>query len=37
MLEVEFWDADLLFGDDFIGSTKIDLEDRYFSSDFKAF
>ena len=33
---MEFWDADLLFGDDLIGTTKIDLEDRYFSCDFKA-
>lgn len=37
LLKVQFWDADLLFGDDFIGETLVDLEDRYFSSDFKSF
>ena len=37
LLKVQFWDADLIFGDDFIGETVIDLEDRYFSSDFKSF
>ena len=28
------WDHDLLFGDDLIGTTEIDLEDRYFSPDY---
>lgn len=37
LLKVQFWDYDVLFGDDFIGETIIDLEDRYFSSDFKSF
>ena len=37
LLKIEFWDYDLLFGDDLIGTTVVDLEDRYFSSDFKAF
>lgn len=37
LLKVQFWDYDLLFGDDFIGETVVDLEDRWFSSDFKAF
>ena len=35
-LKIQFWDYDLLFGDDLIGETTVDLEDRYFSSDFKA-
>lgn len=30
------WDKDLLFGDDLIGETIIDVEDRYFSPDFKS-
>ena len=33
---VQMWDKDLLFGDDLIGETIIDLEDRYFSPDFKS-
>lgn len=36
LLKVQFWDYDLLFGDDFIGETTVDMEDRYFSSDFKS-
>ena len=36
LLKVQLWDYDLLFGDDFIGETVIDLEDRYFSSDFRS-
>jgi hypothetical protein len=31
------WDYDLLFGDDLIGETVVDLEDRYFSPDWNAF
>lgn len=34
---MQFWDYDLLFGDDLIGETIVDLEDRYFSSDWKSF
>mmetsp|Transcript_42315 Transcript_42315/g.55765 ORF Transcript_42315/g.55765 Transcript_42315/m.55765 type:complete len:194 (+) Transcript_42315:3877-4458(+) len=36
LLQIEFWDYDLLFGDDLIGTTVVDLEDRYFSADFKS-
>lgn len=37
LLKVQFWDYDVLFGDDLIGETVVDLEDRYFSSDFRSF
>lgn len=37
LLKVQFWDYDVLFGDDLIGETIVDLEDRYFSSDFRSF
>ena len=30
-LTINVWDYDSIFGDDFIGSTLIDLEDRFFS------
>lgn len=29
-LKIEAWDYDLLFGDELIGTTLVDLEDRYF-------
>lgn len=29
-LKIEAWDFDLLFGDELIGTTSVDLEDRYF-------
>jgi hypothetical protein len=32
-LEIAVWDYDDIFGDDLIGKTFIDLEDRYFSLD----
>lgn len=35
-MKIEFWDYDLLFGDDLIGTTTVDMEDRYFSCDWKA-
>ena len=31
-LEIECWDYDTLFGDDLIGKTIIDLEDRFYSN-----
>ena len=34
-LIIEVWDWDTLFGDDLIGKTVIDLEDRYFSSKWR--
>ena len=32
-LKIEVWDYDPIFRDEIIGSTQIDLEDRYFNSD----
>ena len=32
-LSIEAWDYDDLFGDDLIGKTVIDLDDRFFSPD----
>ena len=34
-MKIQFWDYDLVFGDDFIGETFIDLEDRYFSLEWQ--
>ena len=31
ILEMEVWDYDGLFGDEIIGKTKIDLDDRFYS------
>lgn len=36
LMEIKLMDYDILFGDDLIGSTKIDIEDRYFSTDWLA-
>ena len=36
MLFIEAMDYDLLFGDDLIGTTTIDLEDRYFLPEWRA-
>ena len=35
-LSIEAWDFDDLFGDDLIGKTIIDLDDRFFSGDWQA-
>ena len=32
-LQIDIWDYDDIFGDDLIGTTIVDLEDRYFSLD----
>lgn len=32
-LQIDVWDYDAVFGDDLIGTTIVDLEDRYFSLD----
>lgn len=36
VMKIQMWDYDMLFGDDLIGETEIDLEDRYFSPDYNA-
>jgi len=33
VVAIEAWDYDLLFGDDFIGQTKLDLDDRFFNKE----
>jgi len=33
---IDVMDYDLLFGDDLIGSTSVDLEDRYFLAEWRA-
>lgn len=35
-LTIEMWDYDTIFGDDLIGTTTVDLEDRFFSVDWNA-
>jgi hypothetical protein len=32
-LKIEVWDYDMIFGDDLIGTTYVDLEDRYFNME----
>ena len=36
VLHIEAWDYDDLFGDDLIGKTTIDLDDRFFNGDWQA-
>jgi len=36
LLNIACYDYDDLFGDDIIGETKIDLEDRYFSPEWQS-
>jgi Ca2+-dependent lipid-binding protein len=31
LLKIQVWDFDSIFGDDIIGTTFVDLEDRFFS------
>lgn len=31
LLQIQVWDRDVLFSDDFIGETTLDIEDRFFS------
>jgi len=35
-LEIGVWDYDDIFGDDLIGTTIVDLEDRYFSIEWQS-
>lgn len=35
-LQIDIWDYDDIFGDDLIGTTVVDLEDRYFSLDWQS-
>ena len=36
ILEIQMWDRDTVFGDDFIGETRVDLEDRFFSPEWQS-
>ena len=36
VLKIQMWDRDTVFGDDFIGETRVDLEDRFFSPEWQS-
>jgi len=36
MLQIDAYDYDGFFGDDLIGTTKIDLDDRYYNKEWSA-
>ena len=36
LLKIQLWDHDRVFGDDFIGETLVDLEDRFFSPEWQS-
>ena len=35
-LTIEVWDYDMIFGDELVGSTDVDLEDRFFSIEWQS-
>ena len=35
-LKIQMWDHDMVFGDDFIGESIVDLEDRFFSPEWQS-
>lgn len=35
-LKIQIWDYDVIFGDEIIGTTLIDLEDRFFSIEWNS-
>lgn len=35
-LTIQVWDYDMIFGDEVVGTTKVDLEDRYFSLEWNS-
>jgi hypothetical protein len=35
-MKIQIWDYDAIFGDELIGTTLIDLEDRFFSIEWNS-